>query len=71
MADVERLIALLNRLVDKGATVIVIEHNLEVLSQADWVIDMGPEAGNEGGEVIFAGRSQELIKNKNRRPHSI
>lgn len=65
MADVERLIALLNRLVDSGSTVIVIEHNLDIISQADWVIDMGPEAGHKGGQIVFAGYPAELIKNKN------
>jgi excinuclease UvrABC ATPase subunit len=65
MADVERFVALLERLVDKGSTVIVIEHNLDVVCRADWVIDMGPEAGHEGGEVIFTGRPSELVKTKN------
>src|SRR5262249_8398350 len=64
LSDVERLIGLLNRLVDGGSTVIVIEHNLDVISQADWIIDMGPEAGHDGGEVIFEGTPAELVKNK-------
>jgi excinuclease UvrABC ATPase subunit len=65
MSDVERLVALLNRLVDGGSTVIVIEHNLDVISQADWVIDMGPGAGDDGGKVIFEGHPSKLIKDKN------
>lgn len=62
MSDVERLIALLNRIVDHGSTVVVIEHNLDVISQADWVIDLGPGAGHEGGKVIFEGYPKELVK---------
>jgi excinuclease UvrABC ATPase subunit len=64
MSDVERLVGLMNRLVDGGSTVIVIEHNLDVISQADWVIDMGPGAGDDGGEVIFEGHPSKLIKDK-------
>lgn len=63
MSDVERLIGLMNRLVDNGSTVIVIEHNLDVISQADWIIDLGPEAGHAGGKVIFEGYPKELIDN--------
>jgi len=55
MSDVAHLIEILNKLVDGGSTVIVIEHNLDVISQADWLIDMGPGAGNEGGKVLFQG----------------
>ena len=65
LSDVERLVGLLNRLVDGGSTVIVIEHNLDVISQADWIIDMGPEAGDDGGEVIFEGYPAKLIEDKN------
>ncbi|MGG4393955.1 excinuclease ABC subunit UvrA [Paenibacillus thiaminolyticus] len=61
MSDVARLRGLMNRLVDNGSTVIVIEHNLDVISQADWIIDMGPGAGHEGGQVIFAGIPEKLI----------
>lgn len=61
MSDVARLIGLMNRLVDNGSTVIVIEHNLDVISQADWIIDMGPGAGHEGGQVIFEGTPEKLI----------
>ncbi|MFB5678312.1 ATP-binding cassette domain-containing protein [Paenibacillus terreus] len=61
MSDVERLIRLLNRLVERGCTVVVIEHNLQVICQADWMIDLGPGAGDEGGEVIFEGTPKESI----------
>ncbi|UUZ97212.1 excinuclease ABC subunit UvrA [Paenibacillus sp. P25] len=64
MSDVARLIGLLNRLVDQGGTVVVIEHNLDVISQADWIIDMGPGAGQEGGKVVFQGRPHELIQHE-------
>ncbi|MGV3490560.1 MAG: ATP-binding cassette domain-containing protein [Devosia sp.] len=55
MNDVDTLIGLFDRLVDEGSTVVVIEHNLDVISRADWVIDLGPGAGNEGGAVVFEG----------------
>ncbi len=55
MADVERLIEVLHRLVDAGHTVVVIEHNLDVLAEADWLIDMGPEGGSEGGQIVVQG----------------
>jgi excinuclease UvrABC ATPase subunit len=61
MQDVENLIGLLERLVDSGRTVIVIEHNLDVVARADWVIDLGPGAGHDGGRVIFEGAPAELI----------
>jgi len=55
MADVEKLIHVLHRLVDAGNSVVVIEHNLDVMAEADWIIDMGPEAGAAGGKVVVAG----------------
>jgi len=60
--DVKLLLNVLNRLVDKGNTVIVIEHNLEVIKCADWIIDLGPEGGDEGGEVVCAGSPEDVIK---------
>ncbi|ABF88899.1 nogalamycin resistance protein SnorO [Myxococcus xanthus DK 1622] len=60
MNDVDTLIGLFDRLVDAGSTVIVIEHNLDVVSRADWVIDLGPGAGHEGGQVVFEGLPAQL-----------
>ena len=51
---------MLHELVDQGNTVVVIEHNLEVIKTADWIIDLGPEGGDGGGEVVFAGRPEEV-----------
>ena len=62
MADVAGLIGLLDRMVDNGSTVIVIEHNLDVIARADWVIDMGPGAGNDGGRIVFEGAPSKLVK---------
>ncbi|MGD9739079.1 MAG: ATP-binding cassette domain-containing protein [Bauldia sp.] len=64
MNDVDTLIGLFDRLVDEGSTVVVIEHNLDVISRADWVIDLGPGAGNEGGAVVFEGVPGDLAKAK-------
>jgi excinuclease ABC subunit A len=61
-ADVSKLITVLQRLVDKGNTVIVIEHNLDVIKSVDYIIDLGPEGGDKGGELVFAGSPEELIK---------
>jgi len=62
-ADVERLLVVLHRLVDHGNTVIVIEHNLDVLKTADWLIDLGPEGGEKGGYVIAEGTPEQLARN--------
>jgi len=59
-ADIEKLMKLLNRLVDNGNTVLVIEHNLELIKNADWIIDMGPEGGDGGGEVIAQGTPKDI-----------
>lgn len=61
MSDIGHLLEIMNRLVDIGNTVIVIEHNLDVIKNADWIIDMGPEGGNKGGKVIFEGTPKQLI----------
>jgi excinuclease UvrABC ATPase subunit len=62
MQDVDNLIGLLDRLVESGRTVIVIEHNLDVVARADWVIDLGPGAGHDGGRVIFEGQPSALVR---------
>lgn len=62
MNDVDNLIRLLDRLVDNGSTVVVIEHNLDVISRSDWVIDLGPGAGHDGGEIMFEGTPADLLK---------
>ncbi|CAM3594933.1 Excinuclease ABC, A subunit [Marinicrinis lubricantis] len=61
MSDIGHLLAIMNRLVDAGNTVVVIEHNLEVISQADWIIDMGPDGGSKGGQVVFEGMPAQII----------
>lgn len=61
MSDIGHLLGIMNRLVDAGNTVIVIEHNLEVISQADWIIDMGPDGGSRGGQVVFEGTPLQII----------
>ncbi|HET6379630.1 MAG TPA: excinuclease ABC subunit UvrA [candidate division Zixibacteria bacterium] len=61
MNDVDNLIGLLDRLVESGRTVIVVEHNLDVVARADWVIDLGPGAGHEGGRIVFEGPPGELV----------
>ncbi len=61
MADVEKLIRVLHRLVDAGNTVVVIEHNLDVIAEADWLLDMGPEGGNEGGQLVVQGTPEAVI----------
>ena len=60
--DVQKLIEVLQKLVDAGNTVVVIEHNLDVLKTADWVIDLGPEGGDRGGTLVAAGTPEELVK---------
>jgi len=62
-ADIERLLDVLNRLTDRGNTVVVIEHNLEVIKSADYVIDLGPEGGERGGAIVGWGRPEELVEN--------
>jgi len=64
MSDISRLLEIMNRLVDAGNTVIVIEHNTRVIKNADWIIDMGPEGGSKGGEVVFEGTPKQLLSAK-------
>jgi len=62
-ADLEKLIRVLKRLVQKGNTVIVIEHNLDLIAHADWIIDLGPEGGDKGGMVVAAGKVKDIVDN--------
>lgn len=62
LADVENLLGLLDRLVDAGKSVIVIEHHQAVMAHADWIIDLGPGAGSDGGRVVFEGTPEALVK---------
>jgi excinuclease ABC subunit A len=64
MADIELLLNVLHRLVDEGNTVIVIEHNLSVIAEADYIVDLGPEAGADGGEVVACGTPEQVAKNR-------
>lgn len=64
-ADVEKLLVLLNRLVDNGNTVLVVEHNLDVIKNADWIIDLGPEGGEKGGQIVVQGTPAQVAKAKN------
>ncbi len=61
MSDISHLLSIMDRLVDTGNTVIVIEHNLDIIKNADWIIDMGPEGGNKGGRVMFEGTPHQLL----------
>jgi excinuclease ABC subunit A len=64
-ADLEKLLHVLHRLTEMGNTVIVIEHNLDVIKNADWIIDLGPDGGDNGGEIVATGIPQDIAKNKN------
>jgi excinuclease UvrABC ATPase subunit len=61
LADVEQLLHLLDRLVDSGKSVIVVEHNLAVMAHADWIVDLGPGAGHDGGRIVFEGTPADLV----------
>jgi excinuclease ABC subunit A len=64
MADVEKLIHVLHRLVAAGNTAVVVEHNLDVMAEADWIVDMGPEAGDGGGRIVAQGAPAEVARRK-------
>ena len=64
MADVEKLIRVLHRLVDAGNTVVVIEHNLDVIAEADWIIDLGPEGGDGGGRIVAQGAPEDVVRER-------
>ncbi|WP_027084579.1 ATP-binding cassette domain-containing protein [Cohnella panacarvi] len=64
MSDIGHLMGIMNRLVEAGNSVIVIEHNLEVISQADWIIDMGPDGGSKGGQVVFEGLPSQIVRSE-------
>ncbi len=64
IADVRRLVEVLQRLVDAGHSVIVIEHNLDLIAEADWVIDLGPEGGDDGGRIVMAGTPEEIARHR-------
>ena len=64
LADVEQLLGLLDRLVDAGKSVIVVEHNLAVMAHADWIIDLGPGAGHDGGRIVFEGTPADLVADR-------
>ncbi|WP_409994885.1 hypothetical protein [Chitinophaga pinensis] len=63
-ADTKKLLQILDRLVRLGNTVIVVEHNLDIIAQADWILDIGPGAGKYGGELVFQGPVAQLLKSK-------
>jgi excinuclease ABC subunit A len=63
MDDVKKLLVVLQKLVDAGNTLVVVEHHLDVIKSADWVIDLGPEGGNAGGQIVAEGRPEQVIKN--------
>jgi excinuclease ABC subunit A len=63
-ADIHNLLNVLQRLTDCGNTVVVIEHNLDVIKMADYIIDLGPEGGDAGGRVVASGAPEEIVKNK-------
>jgi excinuclease UvrABC ATPase subunit len=64
LADVEALLAMLDRLVDGGTSVVVVEHHQAVMAHADWIIDLGPGAGHDGGAVVFEGTPAELVADR-------
>jgi excinuclease ABC subunit A len=66
MADVEKLVRVLHRLVDSGNTVVVVEHNLDIMAEADWIIDLGPEGGDGGGRIVAQGAPESIVRKPNK-----
>ena len=64
MLDIETLMVILNKLVDNGSSIILIKHNIEVMRQSDYIIDMGPGAGHLGGKVVYSGTPINLVDHK-------
>lgn len=62
MSDIQNLLKLFDTIVSRGNTLVVIEHNLDIMKQADWIIDIGPDGGKNGGEVVFSGTPLEMIQ---------
>ncbi|MNL66114.1 UvrABC system protein A [compost metagenome] len=60
--DIKKLLKAINALVEQGDSVIIIEHNMEVIKSADWIIDLGPEGGENGGQLTFTGTPEEMVK---------
>jgi excinuclease UvrABC ATPase subunit len=71
LADVEQLLGLLDRLIDSGKSVIVVEHHQAVMAHADWIVDLGPGAGHDGGRIVFEGTPTELIAGRSGKPSSL
>ena len=68
--DIRLLLIVLQKLVDEGNTVVVIEHNLDLIKVADYIVDVGPEGGKEGGEIVFSGTPEQLVKKAMDRSHT-
>jgi excinuclease ABC subunit A len=66
MADVEKLVRVLHRLVDSGNTVVVIEHNLDIMAEADWIVDLGPDGGDSGGRIVAQGAPETIVRKLNK-----
>ena len=64
IADVHKLVDILQRLVDTGNSIIVIEHNLDLIKTCDYIIDLGPEGGEKGGEIVQVGKPEQIVKNE-------
>ena len=64
-ADLDKLIKIIQKLADQGNTILIIEHNLDLIKVADYIIDLGPEGGNGGGQIVAQGTPKEVAKNKN------